>query len=248
VSNENFRRELGHVFDEVTGSPSAALSDRVRSSLAEPPEQRGPFWIAGFAAAAIAAVVIGVLFVANPMNRPANTIGPGVGSSPTPSASPVTSPSPGPSATPDSSLPPFVCTSSAPINSAQALALAFIDDLRTGTHPGYDRLTVQFQNGQPASIEVRPQSGTTFTNSPKGDQVTLTGTNGVLVIIHGADLHTSYSGSTDIKTGYATLVEVRQLEDFEGVVQLGLGVSGATCYRAFILTNPSRLVIDIQAP
>jgi hypothetical protein len=247
VSNENFRRELGHVFDEVAGSPSAALSDRVRSSLAEVPEQRGPFWIAGVAAAVIAAVVIGVLFVANPLNRPANTVGPGVGSSPSPSASPMMSPSPGPSATPDSSLPPFACASSAPISSAQAPAVAFIDDLRTGTHPGYDRLTVQFQNGQPASVELRPQSGTTFTSSPKGDQVTLTGKNGVLVIIHGADLHSSYSGSTDLKTGYATLVEVRQLEDFEGVVQLGLGISGATCYRAFILTNPTRLVIDIQA-
>ena len=99
----------------------------------------------------------------------------------------------------------------------------------------------------PASIELRPQSGATFTNSPKGDQVTLMGKNGILVILHGADLHTSYSGSTDIKTGYATLVEVQRLEDFEGVVQLGLGVSGAACYRAFVLTNPARLVIDIQA-
>ena len=247
MSNENFRREIGHVFDEMAGSPSAALSDRVRSSLAEVPEQRGPFWIAGVAAAVIAAVVIGVLFVANPLNRPANTVGPGVGSSPTPSASPSPGVSPSGSPTADSTLPPFMCASSAPITSVQAPPVAFIDDLRTGTHPGYDRLTVEFQNGQPASIELRPQSGTTFTNSPKGDQVMLTGTNGILVLIHGADLHTSYSGSTDIKTGYAALVEVRQLEDFEGVVQLGLGVSGSTCYRAFILTNPTRLVIDIQA-
>jgi hypothetical protein len=247
VSNENFRRELGQVFDDVTGAPSAALSDRVRSSLAEVPEQRGPFWIAGVAAAVIAAVVIGVLFVANPLNRPQNTIGPGVGSSPTPSASPSPSPIPTPSPTPDASLPPFVCASSAPINSGQAPATAFIDDLRTGTHPGYDRLTVQFQNGQPASIELRPQSGTKFTNSPKGDQVTLMGKNGILVVIRGADLHTSYSGPSDLKTGYATLVEVQRVEDFEGVVQLALGVSGATCYRAFILTNPARLVIDVQS-
>jgi hypothetical protein len=84
-------------------------------------------------------------------------------------------------------------------------------------------------------------------NSPKGDQVTLIGQNGLLVIIHSADMHTSYSGSTDIKTGYATLVEVRRVEDFEGVVQLAIGVSGATCYRAFILTNPGRLVVDIQS-
>jgi len=247
VSNENFRRELGHVFDEVAGSPSAALPDRVRSSLAVVPEQRGPFWIAGVAAAVIAAVIIGVLFVANPLNRPANSVGPGVGSSPTPSASPSPAASPSASPTSDSTLPPFVCASTAPITSAQAPAAAFIDDLRTGTHPGYDRLTVQFQNGLPASIELRPQSGATFTNSPKGDQVTLMGKNGILVILHGADVHTSYSGSTDIKTGYATLVEVRRMEDFEGVVQLGLGVSGAACYRAFVLTNPARLVIDIQA-
>jgi hypothetical protein len=247
VSNENFRRELGQVFDDVTGAPSAALSDRVRSSLAEVPEQRGPFWIAGVAAAVIAAVVIGVLFVANPLNRPANSVGTGVGSSPTPSASALPSASPDATPTPDSSLPPFVCASMTPITSGQAPAVAFIDGIRTGMHPGYDRLTVQFQNGQPASIEVRTQSGTTFMNSPKGDQVTLMGQNGLLVIIHGADLHTSYSGSTDIKTGYATLVEVRRVEDFEGVVQLAIGVSGAACYRAFILTNPGRLVIDIQS-
>ena len=249
MTNENFRRELGHVFDDMAGSPSAALSDRVRSSLAEAPEARGPFWIAGVAAAVIAAVVIAVLFVANPLHRPPTSAGPGVGSSPTPSAvqSPSPSPSPSASATPDSNLPPFVCTTSVPITSAQAPAVAFIDALRTGTHAGYDRLTVEFNNGQPAGIELRPQSGTSFTQGASGQAVTLAGANGILVVIHGADLHTSYSGSTDIKTGYATLVEVRQVEDFEGVVQLGLGVSGHTCYRAFVLTNPKRLVVDIQA-
>jgi hypothetical protein len=235
------------VFDEMTGSPSAALPDRVRSSLAVAPEQRGPFWIAGIAAAVIAALVIVVLVVANPLNRPPSTAVPGVGASPTPSAPASPSPSPSAPVTPDANLPPFVCASSAPITSSTPPLSAFIDALRTGTHPGYDRLIIEFQNGQPASIELRPQSGATFTTSPKGDKVTLLGKNGILVVIRGADLHTSYSGSTDLKTGYATLVEVRQVEDFEGVVQLGLGVSGATCFRAFVLTNPGRLVIDIQA-
>jgi hypothetical protein len=246
VSNENFRRELGQVFDEIAGSPSAALPDRVRSSLADVPERKAPYWIAGVAAAVIGAVVIGVLVVANPLNRPVNTIGPGVGSSPTPGASSTPSPSPSTSATPDSNLPPFVCTASS-ISYAQAPAVVFVDALRTGTHPGYDRLTVEFNNGQPASVDLRTQSGTTFTQSASGQTLRLAGSNGILVVIHGADLHTSYNGSTDIKTGYATLVEVRQVEDFEGTVQLGLGVSGATCYRAFIMSNPTRLVIDVQA-
>ena len=39
MSNENFRRELGQVFDDMTGSPSPALPDRVRSSLADVPEK-----------------------------------------------------------------------------------------------------------------------------------------------------------------------------------------------------------------
>jgi hypothetical protein len=77
--------------------------------------------------------------------------------------------------------------------------------------------------------------------------VTLAGKSALLVVIHGADLHTNYTGSTDIQPGYPTLVEVRQIEDFEGVVQLGLGVTGEACYRAAVLANPARLVVDIQA-
>lgn len=249
MSNENFRRELGHVFDDVAGTPSAALSDRVRSSLAEAPEQRGPFWIAGVAAAVIAAVVIGVLFVANPLNRPSGIQGPGVGSSPTPSASPSPDSSPSASPTPDSTLPAFTCSSGTSFvpKAPASPSTGFINAIRTGTHAGYDRLTVEFQNGQWASIDVSTKRGTTFTNSPRGDNVTLMGQNGILVVIRGGDMHTDYSGSTDIKTGYATLVEVRRVEDFEGVVQLALGVSGASCYRTFFLDNPMRLVIDVQA-
>jgi hypothetical protein len=246
MTNENFRRELNQVIDDMAGSPSAALSDRVRSSVAAAPEQRGPFWIAGLAAAIIAALVVGVLLVADPLNRPRSTAGPRAGASPTASA--LASPSANPSAspTPEANLPPFVCAASA-LGATPAPAVAFISAVRTGTHPGYDRLTIEFNNGQPANTEFRTQSGTAFTNSPRGDQVTLAGKNGILVVVHGADLHTSYNGPTDLKTGYATLVEVRQVEDFEGVVQLALGVSGAPCYRTFFLTNPNRLVIDIQA-
>jgi hypothetical protein len=247
MTKEDFRRELGQVFDDMAGSPSSALPDRVRSSVAaDIPEQRGPFWIAGVAAAVIAVVVIGVLVVANPLNRN-NTVVPGTASSPTPSASTLPTAVPSPSTPPDSSLPPFVCASAAPITAVNGPAVAYIDALRTGTHTGYDRLTIEFANGHPASYEVRTQAGTTFTQGASGQPVTLAGQNGILVVIHGADLHTNYSGSTDLKPGYASLVEVRQVEDFEGVVQLGLGVSGASCYRAFVLTNPDRLVIDIQA-
>ncbi len=238
MPNEDFRRELGHVFDEMTGSPSAALPDRVRSSIEIAPEQRGPFWIAGLAAAVIAAVVIGVLFVSNPLNRQTPAHGPG----------PVTSPAPSISSSPppDSTLPAFAC-GGVGLGSAPHPAVVFIDAVRTGAHQGYDRLTIEFKNAPAGDVELQSQNGTVFTNSPRGDQVTLAGRNGILVTIRGADLHTNYNGSIDINTGYATLVEVRRVQDFEGVVQFGLGVSGAACYRAFLMTSPDRLVIDIKA-
>jgi hypothetical protein len=244
VTNENFRRELGHAFDEMAGSPSAALPDRVRSSLANVPEQKGPYWIAGVVAVVIALVVIGVLFVGNPLNHQPAKIVPGAGASPTPSV--AQSPSPGSSPTPSSQ--PFVCASSTSFTGQQPPPSAYVDAVRTGTHTGYDRLTIEFQNGQPQSIQLQPQANTAFTRDGIGDTVNLAGNDGLLVTIFSGDAHTAYSGPSDIKTGYTGLLEVRLVGDFEGYVHIGLGLAKPACYRAVIMTNPTRLVIDIQTP
>jgi hypothetical protein len=249
MSRENFRRELNRAFDAMSGPPSPALAARVRSALSErAPARPGPFWIASLAAALIAAIVVGVFVVAN-FNRHLTSVVPGTVPSAGPSAIASASPSvtPTPIQTPpDSSLPPFVCGSSAPITSQNAPTVAFIDTVRTGTHTGYDRITIEFQNGQPSSIELRPQSNSMFTQGASGQNVTLAGSAGLLVVIKGADEHTAYSGATDFRTNYPVLLEARQMEDFEGTVQWGLGLSKSACYRAFFLTNPTRLVIDIQ--
>jgi len=177
------------------------------------------------------------------LRRPSSNVGPGV-----PTASPSATPSPSPSTSPEPQLPAFVCASSVAGQHPSSEPVAFVSDLRSGTHAGYDRLTIDFSNGGPSgAVELKPQSGTTFTQSPSGMSVTTKGRSGILVVIHGADLHSAYNGSVDIVTGYATLVEVKRVEDFEGVVQLGLGVNGTGCYRAFWLSNPDRLVIDVEA-
>jgi hypothetical protein len=244
MTREDFRRELGDAFDSISGSPSPALPDRVRSALTESPEPRGPIWIAALATVVIAVILVGVLLVANPLNR--GSLVPGGQGSTTPSASPAASPSPSPSSNPSPEATPFNCGGTSALAGYQSPLSAFIDRVQTGTHAGYDRLTIEFQNGQPSSIDVSTQANTKFTKSPSGLPVTLAGKDGVLVTIKGSDGHTAFSGSTDIKTGYKGLVEVRELQDFEGTVQWGLGLSATPCFRAFILTNPTRLVIDIQ--
>jgi len=250
--SQNFRRDLNREFDAISGTPSPALSARVRSALEQGrPARTGPFWMAGLAAGLIAAIVVSVLVVSNLGRHTA--IGPSLIPSPSPSpsaaatATPGATPSPSPAQTPpDSTLPAFVCAGPVSLAGTHTPAVAFVDAVRTGTHPGYDRVTIEFNNGEPANVDMSPHAGTTFTQGASGQQVTLQGSTGLLVIIHGADEHTAYSGSTDIKPGYSVLVELRQVEDFEGTVQWGLGLSKTACYREFFLTNPARLVIDIQ--
>jgi hypothetical protein len=241
VTREDFRRELGDAFDSISGSPSPALSDRVRSALVEAPESRGPVWFAAVAAVVIAVILVGVLLVTNPLKAGPPVSG-GHGT-PTPGASPAASPHPTP--TPDRT-----CGASARIFPTGSPQTAFIDAMRTGTHVGYDRLTLEFKNGLPTSVELRPQTGTNFRLSPSDMPVKLAGKDGILVIIKGADAHTAYSGIRDLKTKYPGLVEVRVLEDFEGQVSLGLGLAVSPCFRPFTLTtatltDPSRVVIDI---
>src|SRR5260370_25315 len=239
MSRQDFRRDLNRAFEAMSGPPSPALSARVRSALNERvPARRGPFWIAGLAAALIAAIVIGVFVVAN-FNRHLTSGVPGT----VPSASPVQTPT-------ESNPPAFSCNSATGFDtkptSPPQPPVAFIDGVRTGTHSGYDRSTIEFQNGLPSKVDVTTQNNATFTQGASGQSVTLSGSAGLLIVIHGADEHTAYSGSIDFKTNYPVLLEARQVEDFAGVVQWGLGLSKSACYRAFFLTNPTRLVIDLQ--
>jgi hypothetical protein len=220
---------------------------------------RSPLYVVGVASVLAVAVSIGLLFVANQQTPRSRIVAAAAAPTGTPNQSPEAPPASSPSTSPvagptagapspvaSSSLTPFVCGSTT-ISAQQAPATAYVNGVRTGSHSGYDRLTIQFSSGQPSSIDLRPQAGTAFIRSPRGDMVTLRGQSGIQVIIRGADEHTSYGGPTDLTPGGPSLREARQVEDFEGQVQWGLGLSGTGCYRAFILTNPTRLVIDAQA-
>jgi hypothetical protein len=115
--------------------------------------------------------------------------------------------------------------------------VAFISSFGFGAGDN-EGVNIATSNGTPSGdIEVRPQQGTNFILSPSGELVTLAGQNGLLVTVHGADLHTSFSGSRDILTWGGSLVEIRVVQDFEGVVQFALGVNGPACYTAYSRVN-----------
>ena len=115
-----------------------------------------------------------------------------------------------------------------------------------GQHPGYDRITIEFAGGVP-SYTVTRQQAATFTRSPRGDQVTLEGNAGVLIVIHSVVNWTSYTGPTAFHPGYPYLRQAQQVENFEGYQQWALGIEGTPCLRVFTLASPSRLVVDVAA-
>ncbi len=200
MSRESFRRDISRTFDAMSGPPSPALSARVRSALAEKrPASAGPLWIAGVAAGLIAAIVVGLLVVSN-LNRHQTS---GV-----PAGGPTASPSAVATAPPTSNLPAFVCGLNTSLSPPPAPLTAYVSDVRTGTHAGYDRITITFTNGLPGSIGLKPQSSTTFASGGgQGGNITIAGQAGILVAMFSADDHTAYSGTTDFKTGYAVLAE-----------------------------------------
>ncbi len=237
MGREDFRRELRDGFESIAGPPDSSLTARVHSALVEAPERRGPVWIAGLAATLIAALAVGALFIAGPLRQQNQQPVPGG----------IVTPSPLPTSD-VSNLPAITCNNATSVATEGHVGqpIAYVDAVRTGTHTGYDRITIEFQNGLPGDIQIATLDNTTFTLGPSGRQIVLQGSAGLLVSMHGADEYTHYTGPVNFKTNYPVLLEAQEVQDFEGVVQWGLGLSRGACYRAFLLQSPLRLVIDFS--
>ncbi len=124
------------------------------------------------------------------------------------------------------------------------MAISNVTDVNVGQHPGYDRFVIDFGGGVP-TYSVTRQQGTTFTRSPRGDQVTLEGTAGVLIVVHSISNWSTYSGPTAFLPRYPFLRQALQVESYEGYQQWALGIQGSPCLQVFTLAAPNRLVIDV---
>jgi len=178
--------------------------------------------------------------------------GTGVRPTPTPLTTPSASAMASPSASPTpavSPTPPAVSpTPPAGFGLASvtggSVSAADVTAVRIGSHAGYDRIVIEFSGGVP-NYSVTPQTSATFTRSPKGDQVTLQGTSGVLIIVHSVTNWTSYSGPTTFQPGYPYLRQALQVENFEGYQQWALGVQGTAYVRVAVMGSPDRLIVDV---
>ncbi|MEY2418576.1 MAG: hypothetical protein QOG90_1256 [Actinomycetota bacterium] len=141
---------------------------------------------------------------------------------------------------------PFTTTEiSTPDNTKQAQLV----DVQVGEHVGFVRVVFRFSDAVPG-YSVRTAEPP-FVQDGSGKEVTVDG-NGHLAVRLIARAHDD-NGKTTVPTAIAfphtsSIRAVALLGDFEGVVNYAIGLSEPTGFKAFTLTSPPRLVVDIQSP
>ena len=170
----------------------------------------------------------------------------------TASASTTAAPTPLPTVPPSATdLGAFSCLDhSGGANSGSAMQLTHV---RVAHQAGFDRIVFEFAPPAGATAHlpaytVSRQASAKFVKDPSGQPVTMRGSAGLRIVFHGASGATSYSESRDQTPNLPIVQEVEQLGDFEAVLSWGAGLSQASCIRTLELTNPTRLVIDVQTP
>jgi hypothetical protein len=161
---------------------------------------------------------------------------------PQPASAPRITPPPVSPPSPPASVVAFKCADA----TGGVAGSANLTAVRTAEQIGFDRLVLQFDSKVP-SYTVKRQAKPVFKSGGSGQSIALSGAVGVLVQIHSATASGSYSGATDLAhSDYPVLIEAKLVEDFEGYLSWGLGLTKPACFRAFTLADPPRLVIDFK--
>jgi hypothetical protein len=222
---------------------------------AEAPQKTNWAFAAGAAAVVVLlAVVVGLqlrsgALVGGP--GPSETASPAMSAEATPSAHPSPSVQPSVEPSPSSDLPPFTCDLPITLDAAGSDFHPLVtQDIRVGTHDGYDRIVFEYDGGTP-SLEL-DVAEPPYVQNPSGLPLTVAGSPVYRITLHGAtkyDMESGeqpYQGSTDFEPGFAQIVQFVEFGDFEATHSWYLGVNGGECVRVFQLTDPSRIVIDVQ--
>jgi len=128
------------------------------------------------------------------------------------------------------------------ISSPQGSSIA---DVRVGANEGFDRFVVEFE-GEVGAFFV--SYVTQVTEDGSGAPVPVEGTAFVQVSLGGVP-NNPLAPQDTIDADLTGLVQVVGAgAGFEATVSYGLGTAQAAGFRAFVLTEPSRLVVDIAHP
>ena len=152
-------------------------------------------------------------------------------------------------AIPSEDLGAFTCD--LPLVEDPTVAIANIVDVRAAAHEGYDRVVFEFAQGTP---ELTLDGATPpFTHDASGEPIAVDGESFLRLTMRGGTKQTdegtsSYDGPTDLDPALPVLVDLVEGGDFERQSTWYLGLASEACVRVTLLDEPSRLVIDVEAP
>jgi hypothetical protein len=136
--------------------------------------------------------------------------------------------------------------------SACATPGSYLTAIRTGRQASADRVVFQFAGQLPSSYTVTPVPQ--VVGDASGKPVAIVGKSFLKVTFRGATAvcpatgHTTYPGPPATAPNYAQLLGLAAAGDFEGYLTWGIGLAAKGGYRAYTLTAPYRVVIDISRP
>ena len=202
---------------------------------------------------AVAALVLGLFILGQ-------FLGTGTGEpSPSPSASASPSLTPSPSAEPSPSEPESIAPTAPgdawicgePITvEATTGEVVHTADVRIGTHEGYDRIVFEYLEDGTPEVDMRLATPP-FTQDASGLPITVNGSPVFQITLQAAtkladDGSLTYTGPTEFEPDFPQLVHLTERGDFEAVNSWYVGLNGGDCVQVTVLTNPSRVVVDVQ--
>ncbi|HEX2300355.1 MAG TPA: peptidoglycan-binding domain-containing protein [Pseudonocardiaceae bacterium] len=130
---------------------------------------------------------------------------------------------------------------------ADGHGVALLVGVRAGRNKDFDRLVFDFEGPAPGlRVQYVPQ----LLRDGSGEPIPLSGRAVVEVVIRPAAAHRddgapTLPGHLPDLTGFATFRQVADAGDFEATLTWGIGVAARTGLRAFTLTGPSRVAVDV---
>ena len=114
-----------------------------------------------------------------------------------------------------------------------------------GRHPGFDRVVFRAQGDLPAwRVQYVPR----VAKDGSGDPVPLDGNADLQLVFRGTSWTTTPSVQPALAPRYPALRQVAGAGEFEATLSYGIGQATRSGVRAYALTGPDRLVVDLAHP
>lgn len=145
-------------------------------------------------------------------------------------------------ASPAAALPAF---GTAPVSGTGSGGQSVLQSVTVGHHTGFDRVVFTSRQGI-GQYSVRYVAQ--VTRDASGAPVPLEGSAFLLVTFRGTPWTTSPAPQPTITPRFPVLRQLKGAGEFEAVASYGIGADVKAGFRAFTLTGPARLVVDLQIP